>query len=103
MPSYRVAIPYIDLTLDRYLGRGKLEGIKFVYITKVTAISREEAIEKAKAKFWGSDLDSLRLFSQYKEKTLYNVSLFGDEIFVERLGPKLSFIPSLKDFGEIDQ
>ena len=101
VPSYRVAIPYIDLTLDRYLGRGKMEDIKFVYIAKVTAISREEAIEKAKAKFWGSDADSMKLFSQNKEKNLYNVSVFGDEIFVERLGPKLSFSSLLSDTGEI--
>ena len=103
VPSYRVAIPYVDLTLDRYLGRNKIEGIKFVFITKVTAPSREDAVEKAKAKFWGSDPDSLKLFSQGKEKNLYNVSVFSDEIFVERGGPELSIMRSFKGFGEINQ
>jgi hypothetical protein len=100
-PLYRVGIPYVDLTLDRYLGRNKLEAIKFVFITKVSAPSREEAIEKAKAKFWGSDPDSMKLFSQDKKKSLYNVSVFMDEAFAERLGPKLSFSSLLSDIGEI--
>ena len=95
VPSYRIGIPYADLTLDSYLGRNKLQAVKFVFITKITAPSREEAIEKAKEKFWGSDPDSMKLFSPDKKKTLYNVSVFMDEVFVERLGPKVSFSPLL--------
>ena len=45
LTTYEVAVPYFDLTLDRHLGVGKLEGRQFVYVTRLEAISREEAVE----------------------------------------------------------
>ncbi len=76
--SYQVAIPYFDLTLDRYLGVGRLAGRQFVYVTNVEATSRDGAIERARARF-RQEIDP---FDGEAEPTVSNISL-GDEITVQ--------------------
>lgn len=93
--QYRVAIPYVDLTLDRHLGGGKLAGILFGYFTTVEAVSREEAVAKADEQFRGSGEKSVRLFKPNREKDAYNVSTQPQAIVVERLEARRSeFGPS---------
>ncbi len=80
--SYAVAIPYIDNTLSRHLG-AKRPGVVTVHNARVTAASREEALEKAVAEF---DSDhGPTLFDPIAPKSDFNVNILRSKIVVERM------------------
>lgn len=80
--TYSVAIPYVDNTLSRHLG-AKRPGVVTVHNLKVSAISREAALEKAI-----SDFESERgptLFDPQAAKNDFNINILRSRIVIERL------------------
>ena len=83
--SYAVAVPYIDATLSRHLG-AKRNGVINVFTTRVSADSREAALEKALASFESGQGPSL--FDPSAAKNDFNVNLLRSKAIVERLAAR---------------
>jgi hypothetical protein len=85
--SYSVAIPYVDNTLSRHLG-AKRPGVVTVFNLKVSALSREAALEKAIAVFESERGPSL--FDAQAAKNDFNINILRSRIVVERLAAPIT-------------
>jgi len=81
--QFRVALPYIDHTLDQYIGRDRLEGRRLVYTVEVVASSRRAAEEKARSRFW-TDTTAAQPYDRRRSKSVYTLSLV-DNPTIEQL------------------
>lgn len=80
---YRVAVPYVDLTLDQFLGRDRLGDRRFVFTVQVKATSARAAEEAARALFW-KDTTVARPYDRKRSKSIYSISLVENSV-VERV------------------
>lgn len=80
--TYSVAIPYIDNTLSRHLG-AKRAGVVTVHNVRVSAATREEALERAVTEFESDKGPSL--FDAQAGKSDFNVNILRSKIVVERM------------------
>ncbi len=80
---FRVAVPYVDLTLDQFLGRDRLGDRRFVFTVELRANSARAAEEAARALFW-RDTTVARPYDKKRAKSIYTISLV-DNAIVERV------------------
>ena len=80
--TFSVAIPYVDSTLTRHLG-AKRQGVVVVHNLKVSASSREAALEKAISEFESERGPTL--FDPSAVKNDFNVNILRSKIVVEKL------------------
>ena len=80
--EYRVAIPYSDYSLRRYLG-DRLGDRMLVFVTTVTAPGRNEAVAAARRQFWDEKNESIAPFDPKRPKTPQNIAVDDDRIVAE--------------------
>jgi len=78
--DYRVAIAYVDTTLDQHVGVGKLGDRRLMYVADVRAFSAREAETLARQEFWKPDNTRVAPFLSKREKTLYTLAIAGDPV-----------------------
>ena len=82
---YKVAFPYLDLTLARHLGTGKMLNMQLYFSTSVEGASREEAVLKAKEKALSSEPGSIRPFNPSHKGNQIDVRLLNEQVVVEEV------------------
>jgi len=82
---YKVALPYVDLTLSRHLGPGKMLNTQLYFSTNVEGVSREEAVLKAKEKALSNEPGSIRPFNPSHKGNQIDVRLSNEQTVVEEV------------------
>ena len=78
--EYRVAIPYVDNSLDQHVGTGKLGDRRLVYIVNVKGFSAREAEAAAREDFWKTDNTRVAPFMSKRQKGPYTLSIADDPV-----------------------
>jgi hypothetical protein len=82
---YKVALPYVDLTLSRHLGPGKMLNTQLYFSTNVEGVSRDEAVLKAKEKALSNEHGSIRPFNPSKKGNQIDVRVLNEQAVVEEV------------------
>jgi hypothetical protein len=82
---YKVAFPYLDLTLSRHLGAGKMLNTQLYFSTSIEGASREEAVFKAKEKALSNEPGSIIPFNPSHKGTQVDIRLSSEQTVVEEV------------------
>ena len=88
---YRVALPYLDRTLERHVGAGRMRDTLLYFSTSVEGASRREAVLKAKEMALGGDHGSIRPFNPSQKGDQSNVQVLSEQAIVEEVA---AMVPS---------
>lgn len=78
--EYRVAISYVDLTLDQHLGKDRLGDRRFVFVTSVKALSARDADDAATNEFWNEGNKNVVPYDPKRRKNNYTLSIVGNPV-----------------------
>lgn len=82
---YKVAFSYLDLTLSRHLGAGKMLNMQLYFSASVEGVSREDAVIKAKEKAMSNEPGSIRPFNPSHKGNQIDVRLSNEQVVVEEV------------------
>jgi hypothetical protein len=82
---FKVALPYIDQTLYKYVGAGRMQGEHLYFSASVDAQSRDEAVLKAKELAIGDTGQSIKVFMPSPKGKQADLQIILQEAISEEL------------------
>lgn len=82
---YKIAFPYLDLTLSRHLGAGKMLNTQLYFSTSVEGTSRAEAVFRAKEMALSNEPESIRPFNPSPKGNQIDIRVLSEQAIVEEV------------------
>ena len=83
--QFKVALPYIDRTLEKHVGVGRMRDTLLYFSTIVESTSRGEAVLKAKEIALSDKRGSIRPFNPSQKRTAPMIQVMSDQAIVEQI------------------
>lgn len=82
---YRIAFPYVDRTLVKHVGEGRLRDTLLYFSTTIEGPSRGEALLKAKDLALSGERGSIRPFSPSQRGNQADLQVLSEQATVEEM------------------
>ena len=83
--QYKVALPYLDRTLEKHVGAGRMRDTLLYFSANVEGASRGEAVLKAKEMALSNEHGSIRPFNPSKKGIVPIIQILTERAIVERV------------------
>lgn len=83
--QYKVALPYVDRTLEKHVGPGRIRGTLLYFSANVESMSRGDAVLKAKEIALSNEHGAIRPFNPSKKGVNLMIQIMSDQAIVEQI------------------